>query len=430
MNVVSWKDIKLGIGICNNQEYLLSEFFWSFADLLKPTNFVVIRGQSRLKAASLNHIVREAYSLNCQKLLFIDTDQTFPFDTIPKLLSRNEPIVSGLTYMRGHLFNPLAGWKKDGNYVNSNGENWKENFADFPDNDDHLVEVDWTSVGCLLVDMDVFNKIYFPCFKEEWDDEEGARSKGHDLIFCDSVREAGYKIYVDTLVQCTHIFRMNINDIFVKSYYASKFPETYENTIKAAAREKLYWDERHFADRAGGVKRIYREEWDFIADTIAEKSSVAEVGCGFGFLMEELRDKRNCDCYGYDLSSVAIDTLKARGMNGEQADFRTFEPNGRKFDYAISSHVLEHMKDEDDFLKRMASLLHSNDGTVIVSVPTDNLGIISVIEHERTYTPETLETLMRRNFDTVNIASFDREFPNGKKSQMLVGVGTGYKNGI
>jgi len=422
----TWKDVRVCIGLCNNQGYMQSEFFWNFLDLLKPTEYVVIRGRAHNKSSSLNQIVMEAHRWKVNKILFLDIDQTFPFDTIPKLLSRNLPIVSGLTYMRGHPYSPLAGWvDKEGIYVNSEGSPWKESYAPFPNNETNLVEVDWTSVGCLMVDLDVFNKVHFPSFFDIWDTEfNGARRKGHDINFCDAAKAAGYQIYIDNLVQCGHLTTNTIDEVYVKAYHSSGHHEKAVEIVREAATNKQYWDERHFGDKVKRLKRVYPGEWDYIVEQLPVGSSVAEVGCGPGFLMDQMIADKQCDCYGYDLSSVAIDILKQRGMQGEVADFRDPKPNGKLFDHVVSSHVLEHMVDDVAFLKNLASLLKDKNGKVIVAVPTENVGLISELEHQRVYDADSLKVTLEKVFKEVHIALKPRDREGKLLSPMLVGIGS------
>lgn len=420
-----WYDYKICIGLCNNQDKVNSSFFWNFLGLFKPRQHIVIRGQASIKSASLNTIVKEAWKWKCEKIIFMDIDMEFPFDTIPKLLSRDLPIVSGLYYLKAPPHSPVAGWKKGRRYINNNDINWKKGYAPFPDNSDHLVEVDWAGIGCLMVDMDVFNKMRFPCFYDKWSWERGERQKGHDLIFCENAKKAGYKVYVDTLVQCDHVGYTNVNDIYVQSYYESKFQDVTDRVLKSRARESQYWEERHFSDKVQRLKRVYPAEWNYICSLIPEGSTIAEIGCGTGNLMELLKEERKCDCYGIDFSSIAIDEVKRKGFEGEVADFRKYKANGKLFDHVISSHVLEHMIDDVDFLKRMASLLKDKSGKVIVSVPVKNVGI-SEIEHYRLYTPETLKETMEKVFNNVYVETTPRIY-DGKSSPLLVGIGT---NGI
>jgi len=297
MNNRHWRDVKVCIGLCNSQEYVPADFFWNFLSVMKPTGCTVIRGQSRFKAAALNGIVREAHRWKAEKIIFMDIDQTFPVDAIPRLLSHNLPVVSGVTHIKTYPFSPIAGWLKDGHGVNKNGKIWKYDYVPFEETEDYLIEVDFTSVGCLLVDMEVFNKIYFPCFKEEWNEERGDRERGHDIIFCESVRNAGYQVYLDTLVQCGHLGRLEVNDLYVKTYHNSNMYEVEQKVLKDATMERQYWDEVHFLETVKGLKRDYTNEWDYIVSQVPEGSSVAEIGCGRGFLMDRIMSEKKCEVH-------------------------------------------------------------------------------------------------------------------------------------
>lgn len=425
-----WFDVKLAIALCNNQQTVPSDFFWNFLSLAKPSSHVVLRGQSRLKAASLNRLCEEAWRWKAEKILFMDIDQTFPFATIPKLISRGLPIVSGLTHLTAYPYSPAAGWfkkvereKKDFMCVNQDGVMWKEGYAPFPDNEDHLVEVEWTGISCLMVDMDVFNKIYFPCFKEEWDDETGDRIVGHDVLFSRAVREAGYKIYVDTLVQCGHIGLKTVNDIYVKSYHDSNLYETEATVLKGNAQETNYWEEQYFAEAVQKVKRTYNKEWGVILEDIPPDTKVAEVGCGMGHLMEHIK-QNGSEPYGYDFSQMAIKVVKAKGMEGEVADLRTFKPNGRTFDHVVGSHVLEHMKDDVGFLRLCASLLNNGHGKVIMSVPSNDTHPISLMEHQHNYTEDSLRDVMQKVFKEVTIKPVTKEKFGREVKPAFVAIGS------
>jgi len=398
-----WKKAKLCIGLCNNQDKINSSFFWNFIELAKPSNYIVVRGDSSVKSSSLNTIARIAWDKGSEKILFLDIDQEFQFDTIPKLLSRKVPIISGVYHTKKYPYSPVMGWKKKGKYVNSAGQNWKFSYAPLPDNDDQLIEVDWAGIGCLLVDMKVFDKIRFPAFRDTYNSETGERKKGHDIIFCDSVKKAGFKIYADNTVQCTHRGTMGVNDLFVDTYYASGMHRKEMEVAKAGAQNKLYWNERHFADRVQGLQRKYTGEFNTIGKYVKNNSSVADMGCGPGFFMEWLRDNKRCKCYGYDFSAFAISEVKDKGLDGEVADFRTFKPNGEMFDYVVSTHALEHMVDDEGYLRTCASMLKSKDGKVIVSVPSKDNAYTAAVEHQRTYTKASLTAVMKRVFKKVSV---------------------------
>jgi 2-polyprenyl-3-methyl-5-hydroxy-6-metoxy-1,4-benzoquinol methylase len=399
-----WKSVRLGIGLCNNQDKMNSAFFWNFQAMVKPTNWIAIRGDSTIKSCSLNHILREAWNFQVQKVLFLDIDTDFPFDTIPRLLSRNKPIVSGLYHLKKHPFSPVAGWKKGDEFVNHEGKEWKKNGSIFPDNKDHLVEVDWTGIGCLLVDMEVFNNIKFHCFWDEMDEVLGNRSKGHDVIFCENAKKAGYTVHVDTMVQCDHLApQFPVNDIFVKAYHEQKMRDREIEILSERAQTQDYWDERHYRDKINHIERTYSTEWTYILSMMEENTSVAEIGCGPGVLMKWMKEINNQDPTGYDLSEIAIENVKKLGYKGEVVDFKTWKPNGEAYDYVVSTHVLEHMEDDLGFLRKCAKMLKNGNGKVIVSVPEKDSAMVSQIEHVRLYNEETLRAVMEKVFEKVEI---------------------------
>lgn len=413
MKPVDWDKVKLCIGLCNEGDTIPSDFFWSYLRMMKPPKTITMRGQSRLKAASLNRLVEAAFKSNCDKILFLDVDQTFPPETIPRLLSRGIPIISGLTHLREHPYSPAAGWFQgkddDQKCVNQSGNVWKRTFEPFPDNEEHLVPVDWVGVSCLMVDMRIFNEIYFPCFKERWNDEMGDRDRGHDVVFCEAVKKAGYRVYVDTTVQCGHIGKINVDDLFVKSYYAAEVDKHEQIVLKEGTLETPYWDEQYFLEKISNVKRSYNAEWDIIVSELTDDEKIAEVGCGMGQLMEYINQEKGIKPYGYDFSKVAIDTIFEKGFEGELADLRNYSPNGAAYSCVIGSHVLEHIEDDLGFLKTCVKMLQNGDGKVIMSVPFEDYHPISLMEHQHNYTYSSLKSLFDKVFKSVKIKKVSKE---------------------
>jgi len=82
-----------------------------------------------------------------------------------------------------------------------------------------LVEVDAVGAGSILYDMEVFKNIEPPWF--EFHLEEGPPI-GEDIFFCDKLRAAGYKIYVDCDIKVGHLSTAVITE---ESYWAYKFAQ-------------------------------------------------------------------------------------------------------------------------------------------------------------------------------------------------------------
>jgi len=74
-----------------------------------------------------------------------------------------------------------------------------------------------------------------------------------------------------------------------------------------------------------------------------QPSSVIDVGCGTGALLEALRD-RGCDVFGLEYADAALKYCRNRQLNVEKFDIeRNDLTNNRTFDVATSMEVAEHL---------------------------------------------------------------------------------------
>ncbi len=139
--------------------------------------------------------------LGWEWLFFLDDDVIAPPDTVFRLIGHNKPIVSGVYYRR---YNPLAPvMLKD----SQNGPQW---IAEYPKNS--LIEVDFVGAGCLLIHRDVLKslpRLSNRCHWFEWrcdrTDLPHLEKTSEDFTFCKHARNHGFKIHVDTSIQCSHI---------------------------------------------------------------------------------------------------------------------------------------------------------------------------------------------------------------------------------
>jgi hypothetical protein len=136
-------------------------------------------------------VVVEAINANVDYLLLLDTDQTFPPETLKTLLAHKVAMVGANIVRKQPPFTPTT--------INLKGQNILSS-AGMP-----LEEVSRTSLGVCLVSIEVFRTIErkaiaegrkpLPIFAIETGDDGGAF--GEDYFFCQRVREAGEKIHVD-----------------------------------------------------------------------------------------------------------------------------------------------------------------------------------------------------------------------------------------
>ena len=86
-----------------------------------------------------------------------------------------------------------------------------------------------------------------------------------------------------------------------------------------------------------------KNEFKVIADIIEKDKRVLDVGCGDGTLMKFLKDNKNIDCRGMEISKNKVQKCIEKGLTviegNAENDLIQF-PN-KSFDYAILSQTLQ-----------------------------------------------------------------------------------------
>ena len=133
------------------------------------------------------NIVKEALAAQASHILFVDTDQTFPRDTLHRLLIRDKDVIACNIATKQIPANPTAkGPSPDG-----------RGSPVYTDPGSPAVQKVWrVGTGIMLVKVRVFEKIGLGCFgityKPELQDYQG-----EDWSMCEAMEAAGYDIWVD-----------------------------------------------------------------------------------------------------------------------------------------------------------------------------------------------------------------------------------------
>src|SRR3990172_11512045 len=146
--------------------------------------------------------------------------------------------------------------------------------------------------------------------------------------------------------------------------YASGFGAEMDYESYWAARSRLDSDEE---------RAMYAHKFRLIAGLVEPGSSVLDIGCGDGRLLEYLREKRSVRVRGVELSQVACGLARQKGLDVVQADvtadgWSLEEP----VDYIIMSEVLEHLPSPERLLLRLKDVCRRR---LLVDVP--NTGAIN-----------------------------------------------------
>lgn len=199
-------EVKLGIGWPLTNEMIHSKFVISWVLMEKSGDISFFLPQFPGPIDNVrNQIVEQALQSECTHLLMMDTDQTYPVNLIPKLISHNLPIVAAKVHRRYPLFDPiLYRLAENGKYISLDDEEWKNG---------GLVEVDSTGTGCVLIRLDVFEDIEYPWFETVYKDPYSKiTERGEDINFFVKAKKAGYRVFVDTDLKVGHLSTLEITE--------------------------------------------------------------------------------------------------------------------------------------------------------------------------------------------------------------------------
>jgi ubiquinone/menaquinone biosynthesis C-methylase UbiE len=129
-------------------------------------------------------------------------------------------------------------------------------------------------------------------------------------------------------------------------------------------------------------EKIRNVEWNAIKKYIPVNARFLDVGCGAGYAMQKAIDELKCESYGVDPDPGAHGVGRYNNVNSQLNIIQAFSEKipfpDNHFDIVYSSHVLEHVNDENQSLKEMKRVLKPN-GTLIIGMPTATMAWIGLL---------------------------------------------------
>ena len=130
-------------------------------------------------------------------------------------------------------------------------------------------------------------------------------------------------------------------------------------------------------------KNIRDLEWGAVEPHIKKGAKFLDVGCGAGYAMMKAMEKKSCEVFGIDPdpgghgvgrtgSGFAIPIENIKKAFAEEIPFES-----KMFDVVYSSHVLEHVNDEQKSLSEMKRVL-KDDGILIIGMPTAEMAKVNL----------------------------------------------------
>lgn len=150
----------------------------------------------------------------------------------------------------------------------------------------------------------------------------------------------------------------------------------------------------------------YDVVFEAVSKHVPRGAQVLDVGCGRGELMKRLSES-GYDVYGCDMDDTCVKMARSYGevrkLSVDEVSTDSFEG---EFDCILMSHVLEHLENPREALKRLSSLLR---GVMVISVPNPY------------YLPHVTDALLRRKINYVNTGHLQHWDWNHFKTFMEVG---------
>lgn len=198
MNINGKKVFHLGIGIPSGDHWL-ADFALSVMSTVGNLKSKPLPGYDDCMVSILNikssilpkqreDIVDRAFDMECDYLLWADSDQTFPGDTVRRLMTSGKDIIGCNIAMKMVPSLPTARsysvkYPEVGDIVYTGPESTG-------------IEKIWRlGFGIMLINMEVFKKLDRPYFNFSWSKDRG--HKGEDWAFCEAAEKVGYEIWVD-----------------------------------------------------------------------------------------------------------------------------------------------------------------------------------------------------------------------------------------
>ena len=177
-------------------KYISPETFKSIYDLEIPTNYKIeFQYFYGYRIDQVRNLIAD-WGKKYDYLFAVDSDITFPKETLKRLLNANQDIISGLYIQRIEHTHELELY----------GEQGRIKYEDIKGKG--VIEVEGCGFGCVLVNSRVLKKMEYPHFlyTHAIDHNE---TYSEDYYFCSKAKSLGFKIFADTSILCKHIGEIN-----------------------------------------------------------------------------------------------------------------------------------------------------------------------------------------------------------------------------
>ena len=141
-----------------------------------------------------------------------------------------------------------------------------------------------------------------------------------------------------------------------------------EELVEKLGPKYLKGGDYHWRVYYSHKRNLYRDHVNWIVQFFSDKKGkLLDVGCGDGLILSRLNDETDLECWGIDISSLAIELAHRHGVkNCECVDLSKFQV--ANFDHIFIGDVLEHLPSPELVLRHIGNLLKPG-GFLMLSIP-------------------------------------------------------------
>lgn len=177
------------------------------------------------------------------------------------------------------------------------------------------------------------------------------------------------------------------------------------NNIHSVKNNGMFHEEIKHSEKSELLLLLYRAIDDVKSHSDTGHLRILDVGCGRGRYINEL-DKRlkNCEFYGLDISSAALEYLpKKENIHTIHGVSTNIESQDGFYDVVYCVETLEHAIDIESACREMARVTKKDGKVIIIDKPKEHEGNVMIMEWEQFLSKEGLCSIMSKYCRSVDV---------------------------